>query len=310
MNESPWSSLPLWVRDRRAWPLAVVGLVLVASGMAHVGVWAMLGGPWEGSVSWRKPILFGISTGLTGLSLGWAWSQLPWRRGDGWLAVSAAVAMLIEVAVIDLQCWRGVASHFNRSTPLDAFLSDVTGVLILWVMLIAVDLTVRVFRQPIALPADMLLAVRAGLVLLVISCGLGIWVSINGGLRQAAGLEPDRYGVAGVPKFPHGIVIHSLQWLPMIAWAARQTGIAVARRWWLVTTATVGTVFLGVYALLQTLEGRTRFDTTPATAAVLAAALAGHFGPVVMIFLAVVREYTLRRVPPHDCRPSTEQPPS
>jgi len=59
-----------WIRDRRAMPLAVIGLLLVASGMAHLVVWAVLGGPWEGPVTWRKPILFGISGGLTSLSHG------------------------------------------------------------------------------------------------------------------------------------------------------------------------------------------------------------------------------------------------
>ncbi|MFM7108931.1 MAG: hypothetical protein ACKOZU_10100, partial [Planctomycetaceae bacterium] len=54
-----------WRRDGRAWPLVVVGSVLVLSGVAHVAAWGALGGPWEGPVTWRKPILFGISGGLT-----------------------------------------------------------------------------------------------------------------------------------------------------------------------------------------------------------------------------------------------------
>jgi hypothetical protein len=38
----------------------------------------------------------------------------------------------------------------------------------------------------------MLLAAQSGLVLFVISCLLGIWVSVNGDMRVAAGLEPER----------------------------------------------------------------------------------------------------------------------
>jgi len=261
---------PDWLHDRRARPLAVIGLLLVASGLVHLVVWAVLGGPWEGPVTWRKPILFGISGGLTSLSLGWAWSKLPWRRGDAWLAATAAWALLVEVAAIDLQAWRGVASHFNRATPFDSWLYDAMGLLILWVTLIAIDLTIRFFRQPTALPADMLLAARAGLVLLVISCGLGIWVSVHGDMRVAAGLEPERYGAAGVPKFPHGAVIHALQWLPLLAWAARRAGITQHRRVWLVAAATGGTTLIGCFALVQTLAGRSRFDVTPVTGALLA----------------------------------------
>jgi hypothetical protein len=80
-----------WWRDPRArWP-AIVGLVLVGSGLAHVGVWGVTGGPWEGPVTWRKPILFGISGGLTAVSAGWVWSLLPRRRGDVLLAADTSV---------------------------------------------------------------------------------------------------------------------------------------------------------------------------------------------------------------------------
>ena len=259
-----------WPRDRRAWLLVLFGVLLLESGAAHLVVWAVAGGPWEGPVSWRKPILFGISGGLTCLSLGWAWAQLPWRRGDAWLAASVAWALLVEVLLINAQTWRGVASHFNRATPLDSFLYDTMGVLILWVTLAAIDLAIRFFRQPTGLAPDMLLAGRAGLVFLVISCLLGICVSVNGDLRQAAGLEPERYGTAGVPKFPHGAVIHAVQWLPLLAWAAGGAGIGGRRRVRLVALATCGTALVLAYAIAQTLAGRPRFDAPPALAALLA----------------------------------------
>ena len=278
-----------WFRDSRARPLEVIGLLLVASGLAHLVVWAVLGGPWEGPVTWRKPILFGISGGLTSLSLGWAWSKLPWRWGDGWLAASVAWALLVEVTAIDLQAWRGVASHFNRSTPFDSFLYDAMGLLILWVTLVAVDIMIRFFRQPTGLPADMLLAARAGLVLLVISCLLGIWVSVHGDLRVAAGLEPERYGAAGVPKFPHGAVIHALQWLPMLAWAARRAGFPEPSRLWLVAAATLGTTLIGCFALVQTLVGRSRFDVMPVTGSLLAAGVICLVVPAIVVAAAATR---------------------
>ena len=238
----------------------LVGVVLVASGLAHAVVWAILGGPWEGPVTWRKPILFGISGGLTSVSAAWVWAALPRRRGDAWLAAATAWALFVEVLLIDLQRWRGVASHFNRDTPLDSFLYDAMGVLILLVSGVLVDLTVRLLRSPAALTPDMLLAAQAGMVLLVISCGLGIWVSVNGDLRVAQGLEPERYGRAGVPKFPHGVVIHAIQWLPAIAWAGRVAGITVAARRRLVAAATLISALMLAYALTQTLAGRGRFE--------------------------------------------------
>lgn len=272
-----------WWLDRRARWLVGLGLALVASGLAHGLVWGVRGGAWEGPVTWRKPILFGLSAGLTGLSLGWAWSRLPWRRGDAALACVAAWALFVEVALIDLQAWRGVASHFNRRTPFDSILYDAMGALILVVTAVAVDLTVRAFRQPLATAPDMRLALRAGLVFLVVSCGLGIWGSVHGDLRVARGLPPEIMGRAGVVKFPHGMAIHALQWLPLVAWAATRAGLPQGRRTAIVAAATAGTAILLAYALLQTLGGRARFDA-PWPALVLAATgaalLAGAAGAV------------------------------
>jgi hypothetical protein len=158
---TPLDTSPAWWRDPRARQLVLVGIALIASGLAHAVVWAILGGPWEGPVTWRKPILFGISGGLTSLSAAWVWAKLPPRRGDVWLAAATAWALFVEVLLIDLQRWRGVASHFNRDTPLDAFLYDAMGVLILFVSAVLVDLTIRLFRSPAAMTPDMLLAARA-----------------------------------------------------------------------------------------------------------------------------------------------------
>ncbi len=277
--------LPIWCRDDRGWPLTAAGVGLVASGLAHVAAWAALGGPWEGAVTWRKPILFGISGGLTALSLGWAWAHLPRRRGDAWLATATAAALVAEVALIDLQRWRGVASHFNRATPFDAALYDVMTWLILGVTLVIGDLTLRFFLQRPRLSADKLLAARAGLGLLFASCLLGIWTGAQGEIRRAAGLPPETLGAAGVLKFPHGAALHAVQWLPLVAWAAGWAGFSIAARTRLVAWSTAGSVLLCGYAIAQTLLGRARFDATPLTAAVLAVAVALLAVPVARIVL-------------------------
>ncbi|MFM7291316.1 MAG: hypothetical protein ACKO6B_08800 [Planctomycetia bacterium] len=275
-----------WWRDHRSWSLAAIGLVLVASGCAHLAVWAVLGGPWDGPITWRKPILFGISGGVTAISLGWAWSHVPFRRGDTWLAAATAWTLLIEVLLIDLQRWRGVASHFNRETGLDSLLYDLMGGLILFVTAVIVDLTIRFAWQRADVTGDMLLAARAGLLFLAISCVLGIWASVHGDVRAAAGLPPETFGAAGVTKFPHGMALHAIQWLPMLAWASRRAGLADRVRWRLVAVATVGTALLLAYALAQTLEGRARFDAPAAIAAVFAIGIACLAVPVIVTALS------------------------
>jgi hypothetical protein len=284
-----------WWQDPRARPLAILGAVMVASGLAHLPVWAVLGGPWEGPVTWRKPILFGISGGLTAVSLGWVWSMLPRRRGDVMLAWATAWALFVEVLLIDVQRWRGVGSHFNRDTPLDSFLFDAMGALIVAVTLVIADLALRLLVRRPPVPADMLLAARSGMLLLLVSCLLGIWVGALGETRMEAGLDPVRLGAAGVPKFPHGVVIHAVQWLPALAWAMRQAGIAAAARLRLVAAAAVGSTLLLVYALVQTALGRARFDVVPATAALLAAAVVGLAAPAIVTAWAWLRDH---RSPP------------
>jgi len=282
MEASDMAEMP-WYRRPRAAQLVAVGIILLASGVAHGSAQLLLGGPWEGAITWRKPILFGISGGLTSFSLGWVWTALPQRRGDRWLAAATAWALLVEVFLIDLQRWRGVASHFNRDTPLDSWLYDVMGGLILFVSLVIADLTVRLFRCNSAMPSDMLLAAQAGMVFLVISCGLGIWISVYGDLRVAQGLDPERYGAAGVPKFPHGAVIHAIQWLPVIAWAGRRAGVLIRSRTWLVGMAAAGTAAILAYALLQTAAGRSRFDAPVESLGVLVLGIACIAAPVAII---------------------------
>jgi len=279
-----------WWRDQRGWPLIFWGLLLVASGLLHLAIWGMAGGPWEGPVTWRKPILFGISGGLTSLSMGWVWGQLPAWRLDRRLAWATAIALVVEVGLIDLQCWRGVPSHFNRSTSLDSFLYDAMGLLILWVTGVIIYLTIRFFLGPTACSPAMRLAVQAGLIYLVISCLLGIWVGLNGDLRMQAGLEPEQFGKAGVPKFPHGVVIHALQWLPMLAWGASRAGFRPTTRLRLVSVAGRASGLLLIYALGETLLGRARFDPPAGLAALLVVAVAGLVLPAGIVAFGLIRQ--------------------
>ena len=104
-----------------------------------------LDGGWDGPVSWRKPIEFGISGGLTALSLAVVMGRLP---RNGWLAWPCGVAVALfvpETALIDLQRWRSVPSHFNHDTPFDLAVFDVMGVLVAIVALGIVVMTVWTF---------------------------------------------------------------------------------------------------------------------------------------------------------------------
>lgn len=259
--------------DRIALPrrcLSAVGWILVASGLFHLLVWGARGGDWEGPLSWRKPILFGFSAGLTAFSMAWLWVWLPPPRSRAAAAgaVLAAAALLAEVALIDLQCWRGRASHFNHDTALDGAIADAMNLLIAGVTAFLVWLCVRFFRgspqrDGEAMAGDVRLAARTGLILLVWSCALGFLATWHGERQIAAGRPPELFGAAGVTKFAHGAVIHAIQWLPAIAWIAARRGLPAGRRGRLVRIGVVGSVLVAVASLLSVLQGRARFDPSP-----------------------------------------------
>ncbi len=69
--------------------LYFVGFLLLASAVFHSAVLVVTRGSLEGDVSWRKPILFGESFGLTALSVTWVMNFLPKWRFLGWLLAGA-----------------------------------------------------------------------------------------------------------------------------------------------------------------------------------------------------------------------------
>lgn len=237
----------------------LVGWWLILSGFFHLGVWIFCGGDWAGSISWRKPILFGISGGVTVLSLGWVAGKLQRRVRDKWWLRLFSLAMLIEVGLITLQQWRGVPSHFNRETPLDAVILTGIEILITIASVVILDLTYRCF-SPINAARDMVLAIRAGMLLLVLGCALGFAAQAVGSYQQSLHQSTETYGKSGVLKFPHGIPLHAIQFLPAVAWGLARLGADKETRYHAVKLSTYSIVLFTLYGCVQTIGGRARFE--------------------------------------------------
>lgn len=234
-----------------------VSALLLASGCVHLAMFAILGTTWQGPLSLRKPALFGISGGITMWSLAWLMTQLRPKQLDRLLVNSLAIALLMEVVLITLQYWRGVPSHFNHSTNLDAAIEFSMLGLILFVTGGIFYLTVRTCWLRAIEPA-MAIAIRGGMLLLAISCLLGIATSVLGEMNLTAGRSAELLGRAGVLKFPHGVALHAIQMLPFVAWLARLLNLDHSVR--IVTSALVAQILFLLYALWQTGYGRDRFD--------------------------------------------------
>ena len=94
-----------WRRASAPWRLAyAVGAVLVLVGVAHGIAWLVVGGPWEGPVTFRKPYTFGVSFGATTITLAWFADRLGIGRRAGWLLLAPlALASISEVAWVSMQ---------------------------------------------------------------------------------------------------------------------------------------------------------------------------------------------------------------
>jgi hypothetical protein len=196
------------------------GAVTACSGLVHLAIWAGTGMPsLVGPVTWRKPIVFGLSIGVLALSLAWVLQHLPddraVRRQTLWLIGLLA----FELLLIDLQQWRGVGSHFNVATWFDARIFDAMGALILAAAGILAWWTWKLFAHPRRdLPPERLTAARAAMVLLGAGNVIGmVLVAIGTSALAATGQATTSVGQAGNVKLTHAIALHGLQVLPLVA---------------------------------------------------------------------------------------------
>src|SRR3978361_1129219 len=82
----------------------LIGGVLIAVGLAHLPAALAYPRPWNGPLSWRKPVPFGTSFGTVLMTITWVTSylQMPDRRRAILLSVFA-VDCVLEVAGIPAQ---------------------------------------------------------------------------------------------------------------------------------------------------------------------------------------------------------------
>jgi hypothetical protein len=192
------------------------------------------------------------------------------------------------VGLITLQTWRGVPSHFNVNTAFDAFVNYTIDALISIVTLAILVMAVRSFGglpgKRGALPRDMVIGVRAGMVLLLVSCLFGFWMLWYGTQRLAVGQSPELYGAAGVVKFVHGTPMHAIQILPLTSWLLLRRSVGKVWRVRAIGALAAGLVLLSIFAAVQTFAGRARLDVDAVSGVLLAVGLVLTLGPFGVLF--------------------------
>src|SRR5262249_43495228 len=152
-------------------------------GLIHIVFLAITGGPWTGPVSLRKPATFGLSFGLTLITIAWVSSYLRIsERARTGLLFTFAGACVLETALITLQAWRGVPSHYNVETIADAIVAQTLAVGGVTLIVIVAALTLISFRSTPGTAPGMRVAVRTGFVVLM-------GAMATGGLMIAKGMR-------------------------------------------------------------------------------------------------------------------------
>lgn len=237
--------------------LLYAGLFLIGLGVFHILVQFVAPRDWESSVGWRKPILFGISTGVTLVSLAWAVSFL---NGVRVLSAARIVALLAaaEVLIITVQTWRAVPAHFNNGAIFDRVLGYSVDA-----MLVVITTGIFYFTY-LLFKAENLgvwrLSVRLGMFYLALGCVLGFAVAAYGFYTLGTGGNPEQIAPRGVPKFFHGMPLHAIQILPAWMFVLTKINSNNAKRdlsVWLLSHA-IGAAT--VYAFWQTVNGLGRFE--------------------------------------------------
>ncbi len=199
----------------------------------------------DGAPAWLKPMKFAVSLSIYGFTFAWILRRLTaWPRLGAVAAWITTATALVEMGLIGMQAGRGVASHFNTGTLLDAAVYGVMGVAITIQTLTAGVVSLALWRQPFSDTA-MGLALRLGLAMTVIGGGTGglmsrpteaqrLHMEAAGGMRRTgshsiggedggAGLPALRWSTEhGDNRVAHFLGLHAMQAIPLIALITRR----------------------------------------------------------------------------------------
>jgi hypothetical protein len=265
-----WS---FWSRGQRTERSAyVVGALLIVSGLVHLTLLVVTGAPWQGPLSLRKASTFGLSFGVTLITITWVASFLDLSaRGRAIVLGAFTVASVMETALVSLQVWRGVPSHFNLETTFDAWIARaLAGGGMVLVALIVV-LTVAAFRLNPSLPISLLVAIRVGFATLVGAVVVGALMIAKGMLLVFRGDPEAAYATGGVLKPIHAVALHAILVLPALAWLLSFTNWNEERKLRLIAVAAAGYIAFAAVIGVANVTGLSLTSPPIATIALLTA---------------------------------------
>jgi hypothetical protein len=124
----PTSSLWQTMSAGSSW-LTVTGVLMLADILISLAGLAIERTTITGAPTWMKPLKFAISTALFSFTVAWMIGQQHrFQKLAKWLGRILALALIIEIALIDMQAARHTTSHFNVGNSFDGGVFAIMGV--------------------------------------------------------------------------------------------------------------------------------------------------------------------------------------
>jgi hypothetical protein len=282
----------IWTDGSRNERIAhVIGAVLFASGLVHAGVLIASGGSWVGPLSLRKPTTFGLSFGLTLATVAWATSFLRMRPTIRAILLGAfSIASVVETGLVSMQAWRGVPSHFNFETRFNTAVSMTLAAGGGVIILVVLGFTAAALFSAGPLSPSMRLAVRFGLLVLLMALGVGAVMIARGVVEARTGNPQLAYNTAGALKPVHAVAMHAILVLPALAWLLRFTGWTEQQRGRLVWVGIAADTVLTAVVAIESFSGVSPLGAPPLATTTSALALAALILVGCIAFYGVFRE--------------------
>ena len=288
---------------RRAWQFNRLLTLTILINLALVPVIAaaaFLNPQVIGGVNgWFKPLKFVLSAAIYAATFLWLLTFVRGRnRWVGRLAAGVSLALLVEIGLIIFQAARGLTSHFNVATPLDAAIFSIMGIFISLLAVLNLVLAIFLISQRIDDPV-MAWGVRLAVLLALLGMVPGMLMTGGPTSAQQAVLAAGApltvagahsVGVAdGGPGLPflgwstvggdlragHFLGLHGMQVLPLLAFALTRPRVSrrfsPRRRVTLLWIGGLSYAALTVLTIWQAQRGQSLVAPDGVTLAVLAA---------------------------------------
>lgn len=269
----------------------VVGGLLMVSGLVHLVALIASGGTWTGPVSLRKPTTFGLSFGLTLVTVTWATHFIRiGPRARRILLGIFTVACVVETTLVSVQAWRGLPSHFNFSTGPNAAISGTLAFGGMVIVATAIAMTLTTFRALASAAPSMRLALRFGFLMLLVALGVGAAMIATGVVTSQS--DPNlAYTTAGFLKPSHAVFMHAILVIPALAWLLTFTDRPERHRLRLVQLGAGGYLLVGIVVLIESIT------RVPPLDAPLPAMLLSGAGLVMLLAAGAVAAYEVWHTP-------------